>query len=340
MNINLLVFACIYVWSSNPELVRLGWDHEQELEIYSICCSSKITHDKLRKIFEDPLHLAAVRGNLNVVRYCVETRKIDIDVVNMCGQTALMLAAKNNHYHVAEYLVEKGAQLELKEPSPSYKTALDFACLKGSVKIVNLLLKAGALVDAEGRSSLAQALHFGNTSIITKKLLNYNPRIVGRIMLGEINFCMPADDIICTIKNLSLFGVVAYTRHMALLSTALYEILDRINFGEKIYGAHELDKDGNNLLPYAAVNGKKNAVNVLLRKKVCLLHKNKDGNTTYGYLKRVLKRKDLSEYQRTNCTGILNDLHDLCLHYNRLLYRGVYFKYLPHDIKKEIKKYL
>ena len=53
-----------------------------------------------------PLHYAARSGHLEIVKTLIEKGKVNIDTINSNGNTALHLAAKNNHHSVCQYLIE------------------------------------------------------------------------------------------------------------------------------------------------------------------------------------------------------------------------------------------
>ena len=57
-------------------------------------------------------HYAAKKGSFDAVKYLYENYKnvIDIDEMNNNGQTALMMARKNNYEQIIEYLVQNGAK--------------------------------------------------------------------------------------------------------------------------------------------------------------------------------------------------------------------------------------
>ena len=54
------------------------------------------------------LHLAAMGGHLEVVKYFLEKGGAEVNVKDNCGSTALHLAAWNGHLEVLKYLLEKG----------------------------------------------------------------------------------------------------------------------------------------------------------------------------------------------------------------------------------------
>ena len=54
-----------------------------------------------------PIHIAAMCGHLDVVRYLVEEVKIDPDNSANDGFTSIWLAARNGHFELVRYLVEE-----------------------------------------------------------------------------------------------------------------------------------------------------------------------------------------------------------------------------------------
>lgn len=68
---------------------------------------------------------------------------IDINAKNTTGMTALMFACKNGWLTLVEYLVDHGADIEIKEHQ-SGETALFFAVRNNNDKVVQFLLSRGA----------------------------------------------------------------------------------------------------------------------------------------------------------------------------------------------------
>ena len=62
-----------------------------------------------RKHYMHPLHLAAISGDIRIVRLLVE-HNARIDVLNDEQATALHKAAQFNHTEVVKYLVERWVQ--------------------------------------------------------------------------------------------------------------------------------------------------------------------------------------------------------------------------------------
>lgn len=90
------------------------------------------------------LMIAAAEGNIPLMQLFVE-RGANIDYVSRIGEQAIALAAWKGHYKAVEWLIERGASL-----NPPDKTwgALHYAAFAGRGKIVDLLLRHGATLDA------------------------------------------------------------------------------------------------------------------------------------------------------------------------------------------------
>ena len=114
-------------------------------------------------IFKDggnmtPLMYASCLGDLHIVKYLVEEKEVNIDTsfkVNYIWYndydeehsrdeilTALICAVKNNHLHIVQYLVEKGAKIN--DEAFSYINPVVFAAHLNNTEIVKCLVENGA----------------------------------------------------------------------------------------------------------------------------------------------------------------------------------------------------
>ncbi len=59
-----------------------------------------------RSNYQTPLHLAAVTGEIDIVRLLLE-HNVRVDVLDIHQQTPLHKAAAYDHAEVVEYLIEK-----------------------------------------------------------------------------------------------------------------------------------------------------------------------------------------------------------------------------------------
>ncbi|KAG0750016.1 hypothetical protein G6F62_000423 [Rhizopus arrhizus] len=113
------------------------------------------------------LHFAASRGHLKIVQCLIEEYAVKVDSVDKEGETALMKAAYNGHYHVVHYLLDCNANVHQKDKDGW--TALHNACSRGYFRIVRLLVERKAKVDAKskmGHTPLINAASKGYMSIV------------------------------------------------------------------------------------------------------------------------------------------------------------------------------
>ncbi len=85
------------------------------------------------------LYVAAAYGHLNIVRYFIEERKLNVATESINNETPLHLAALNGHLHIVKYLV--GTQLV--DPTSldnNHCSPLHNACRSGNVDVVKYLM--------------------------------------------------------------------------------------------------------------------------------------------------------------------------------------------------------
>ncbi len=102
---------------------------------------------------ETPLMLAALRGQLELVKKLVER---DADI-NKTGWTPLHYAATGGHVPVIEYLLDNSAYIDAE--SPNGTTPLMMAAMYGSPEAVKHLIQAGADLQIKNGANMT-ALDF------------------------------------------------------------------------------------------------------------------------------------------------------------------------------------
>ncbi len=86
---------------------------------------------------ENVLTFAAHYNNYNVVKYLIENNYYDIDSFDSSGETALIVATKNNRIQIVELLLKLGANKTIKDSEG--KIALDYAICNDYYEIISLL---------------------------------------------------------------------------------------------------------------------------------------------------------------------------------------------------------
>ncbi len=121
---------------------------------------------------ESPVADAAMAGNADAVRTLLR-QAADVNAAQADGMTALHWAAENNAAELAEMLIYAGANLEAGTRIGAYRP-LHIASKSGNANAVRVLLEAGSNVDAATTAGGASALHFaaatGNGEVVSMLL--------------------------------------------------------------------------------------------------------------------------------------------------------------------------
>jgi ankyrin repeat protein len=106
----------------------------------------------------------AKRGDLEEVRRLVQRGRGLVDAVYR-DMSPLIAAARNGHVEVVRYLLDEGADINLR---PGGLTGLSYACLEGRLQVVALLLACGARTTPSGGgwTPLIYAAREGHTGIV------------------------------------------------------------------------------------------------------------------------------------------------------------------------------
>nr|QHX41565.1 transient receptor potential cation channel subfamily A member 1-like [Octopus vulgaris] len=160
------------------------------LEVVRVCLEAGSRIDLKQDDLYNPLHLASAQGNLDMVSLMSELQEESFmkalrqkDILEM---TPLHRATLFNHGHIIEFLISKGADLEIGDIYQ--RTPLLLAASKGSHEAGNLLCRAGAnplAKDVNSRNVLHLAIKggavaskmvcsesYGNVHVTIKQLTN------------------------------------------------------------------------------------------------------------------------------------------------------------------------
>jgi ankyrin repeat protein len=133
------------------------------------------------------LILAAQTKSWKSTTVIARAKQTKLNVTNQNDENALMLAAINNEFDVAQLLVQKGADVNKQGWTP-----LHYASSKGHIQMMRLLMENDAYLDAEspnGTTPLMMAAHYGTPSAV-KLLLEEgaDPRIKNKLGINAMEF--------------------------------------------------------------------------------------------------------------------------------------------------------
>ena len=112
------------------------------------------------------VNMVSEQGDLEILQYLVESRSVDVDLVDSNGWGPLIWAISRKHHTVIQYLCEHGASMDIGDNEG--RTPLYWAAKGGSVSIVRKLIEHGADVnttDKTGVSALGLALEGGYSNV-------------------------------------------------------------------------------------------------------------------------------------------------------------------------------
>jgi FOG: Ankyrin repeat len=123
--------------------------------------------DFIAPYHDNPIHIAAIAGKLNIVKYLIEKQNVEVDKPSYenFNKTPLIYAIENKDKKMIRYLVRKGAILNVEATTDNQKmTPLHYAIISGNLKIIKLLIQLGAhlnLKDEYGRTTTEIAATYG-----------------------------------------------------------------------------------------------------------------------------------------------------------------------------------
>ena len=125
-------------------------------------------------IDDDILFVACHTGELELVKYLIEEKKLDINVKEKGGDTLLFRACGSGNLELVKYLVEE-KKLDINAVNEYGQTALFDACEKGNIEIVKYLIKNGANINSKnkkGQTALFDCFYAGGNIELVKYLIS------------------------------------------------------------------------------------------------------------------------------------------------------------------------
>lgn len=125
----------------------------QGLQVNLMQVNPSINPASIQRIVH-PVILAAQLGHLDKIDQLITEDHLLLDYQDTCGQSILFWATKNHHLHVVNFLISRGANLNIAPKiTPHYECPPLFWAIKlGFSDIAEALILAGATLDAPFRS--------------------------------------------------------------------------------------------------------------------------------------------------------------------------------------------
>jgi len=114
-----------------------------------------------------PVHILARRGQLEEVMRCIQKDPTIVDGIDHRGWTALIHASAFGHQDLVCYLLDHGADINIKDKCGI--SAVDRACEMGHLEVLDLLLSRGGnplTTSRHGVTSLMWAAYGGHATLL------------------------------------------------------------------------------------------------------------------------------------------------------------------------------
>ena len=130
------------------------------------------------------LRNAVITGDITTVRWCVDVDGTNINSAGSRGSTALHWAAEKGHTNILQFLLARGANVEVKDDEGNTPLLTS----NGHLDIAQLLLEHGAEVNVQDRllfTPLHWAAHFGHFDVVYL-LISYGADLHARTSTGQL----------------------------------------------------------------------------------------------------------------------------------------------------------
>jgi ankyrin repeat protein len=240
----------------------------------------------LEKPLKEKMADYALNGPLDKIRTMIEENNFPVDQRLLNEETMLTLAAWGGKYDIAEYLINKKANVNCRNDWQN--TPLHNAAQKGYDDIIRLLLSSGANINArgtDGNTAINFAARYGHPKtliLLQKEGSNVNSKNdYNQTPLLQVSWDGNADIIRFLVENGADLNEVTSDRSTALHNMASQGNLEAIRIMLE-HGAdvNKVNSDGRLPLHNALISKKPEAVQLLLSKTQNInLQENCLGNT-------------------------------------------------------------
>ncbi|MFP6855173.1 MAG: ankyrin repeat domain-containing protein, partial [Opitutales bacterium] len=161
------LLTLIHQWQGEREGSELYTAIDRDdFDAFKIAMESAAAHLLDPESYATPLHFAARKGHVDMVRYILE-KGIDVDARDSSGRTPLYAACWSGQPNVVQALLEQNASVDVANANGA--TPVMVASRIGHAEIVEILLNAGAKLNAtdqHGQGLLEYAAAGGREAVI------------------------------------------------------------------------------------------------------------------------------------------------------------------------------
>ena len=182
-NANVQAVDCV-----NGSPLHASLNGEPNLEIVAMLIYAKVDLD-LKDRFGETALMIAIECDLSIVALFLLEHGANVEGFNDSGDTPLLIAVRSRREWAVKILLEKGANLEARNATE--ETALSVAVEKGQGSIVQILLDHGAMTkitvdqqNAKDETCLCRAVRVASVSIV-EMLLHAGADICAKNDVGE-----------------------------------------------------------------------------------------------------------------------------------------------------------
>jgi ankyrin repeat protein len=142
-------------------------------------------------MFAAEIHKAAKQGKLDEIKQLIKKDPKLVNSVNRLGQTPLLIAAYSGHKDIAEFLIKKGADLNLADQFGA--SPIHMSVLGSKIEITKLLVSKGADINKRtkiGKVPIQLAFEIGNAAVVDLFIsrgvdINAPVNAIGRTLLHK-----------------------------------------------------------------------------------------------------------------------------------------------------------
>ena len=215
------------------------------------------------------LHIAALKGHLNLCKMLIDKHKVDLDMTTNIGWTAVHYSAQSGNYELVAYFAGMGADIRLK--TNDGKNCLHIAARQGHLRLCKYFLEIHNfdvnMRDNRGMTSLHNSAISGSFDLFL-----YILRMGGEIycktnnMKNVLHFSAEKGHV-----HISKFVLEHFTKDFEEKNSRSQHILisksdvSQVFYKYNIIFLHAMDNDGNTYLHLAAVGNQAKVCELLLK---------------------------------------------------------------------------